>query len=263
MKKMSVIIGSAMMLAATHVMAGQKLTLKEVAEGQFREETIAAVTPLTDGESYAQISKDGKQIVKYSFRTGKQTEMLFDANTARGPKVESIDGYIMSPTGRRILIQTATKKIYPHSFTATYYIYEVVNNKLVPLSDGGPQQTPVWSPDGEQVAFVRDNNIFLVKLLYNNAESQVTKDGERDKVINGLPDWVNEEEFSFNSAMTFSADSKQIVWTRYDESEVKSYSLQMFKGLKPEREEYATYPGFYTYKYPKAGETNATGKAMS
>ena len=261
--KMSVIIGSAMMMAATHVMAGQKLGLKEITSGAFREETIAAVTPLADGESYAQISSDSKQIVKYSFRTGKQTEVLFDVNTARGPKVEKIDGYVMSPTGKRILIQTDTKKIYRHSFTATYYIYEVVNNKLVPLSDYGPQQTPVWSPDGEQVAFVRDNNIFLVKLLYNNAESQVTKDGERDKVINGLPDWVNEEEFSFNSAMTFSADSKQIVWTRYDESEVKSFSLQMFKGMKPEHEEYFTYPGFYTYKYPKAGEQNSQVNVMS
>ncbi|MBR3479147.1 MAG: S9 family peptidase [Prevotella sp.] len=261
--KMSVIIGSAMMMAATHMMAGQKLDLKEITSGAFREETIAAVTPLADGESYAQISSDSKQIVKYSFRTGKQTEVLFDVNTARGPKVEKIDGYVMSPTGKRILIQTDTKKIYRHSFTATYYIYEVVNNKLVPLSDYGPQQTPVWSPDGEQVAFVRDNNIFLVKLLYNNAESQVTKDGERDKVINGLPDWVNEEEFSFNSAMTFSADSKQIVWTRYDESEVKSFSLQMFKGMKPEHEEYFTYPGFYTYKYPKAGEQNSQVKVMS
>ena len=251
------------MMAATHMMAGQKLDLKEITSGAFREETIAAVTPLADGESYAQISSDSKQIVKYSFRTGKQTEVLFDVNTARGPKVEKIDGYVMSPTGKRILIQTDTKKIYRHSFTATYYIYEVVNNKLVPLSDYGPQQTPVWSPDGEQVAFVRDNNIFLVKLLYNNAESQVTKDGERDKVINGLPDWVNEEEFSFNSAMTFSADSKQIVWTRYDESEVKSFSLQMFKGMKPEHEEYFTYPGFYTYKYPKAGEQNSQVKVMS
>ena len=251
------------MMAATHMMAGQKLDLKEITSGAFREETIAAVTPLADGESYAQISSDSKQIVKYSFRTGKQTEVLFDVNTARGPKVEKIDGYVMSPTGKRILIQTDTKKIYRHSFTATYYIYEVVNNKLVPLSDYGPQQTPVWSPDGEQVAFVRDNNIFLVKLLYNNAESQVTKDGERDKVINGLPDWVNEEEFSFNSAMTFSADSKQIVWTRYDESEVKSFSLQMFKGMKPEHEEYFTYPGFYAYKYPKAGEQNSQVKVMS
>ena len=263
MMKMSVIIGSAMLMAATHVMAGQRLDLKDITSGAFREEAMAAVTPLSDSESYAQISDDGKQIVKYSFRTGKQTEVLFDATTARGPKVERIDGYIMSPTGRRILIQTDTKKIYRHSFTATYYIYEVVNNKMVPLSDGGPQQTPVWSPDGEQVAFVRDNNIFLVKLLYNNAESQVTKDGERDKVINGLPDWVNEEEFSFNSAMTFSADSKQIVWTRYDESEVKSYALQMFRGQKPEHEEYATYPGFYTYKYPKAGEQNAKVKVLS
>ena len=261
--KMSVIIGSAMLMAATHVLAGHKLDLKEITGGDFREETMSAVTPLSDGESYAQISRDGKQIVKYSFRTGKQTEVLFDASTARGPKVESIDGYIMSPTGRRILIQTDTKSIYRHSFTATYYIYEVVNNKLVPLSDGGPQQTPVWSPDGEQVAFVREGNIFLVKLLYNNAESQVTKDCELDKVINGLPDWVNEEEFSFNSAMTFSADSKQIVWTRYDESDVKSYSLQMFKGMKPEREEYATYPGFYTYKYPKAGEQNSKVTVLS
>ena len=272
MTKMSLIIGSAMLMAATHVMAGQKLNLKEVAEGQFREETMAAVTPLTDGESYAQISSDGKQIVKYSFTTGKQTEVLFNAATARGPKVEKVEGYIMSPTGKRILIQTDTKKIYRHSFTATYYIYDVVNNKLEPLSDGGPQQTPVWSPDGEQVAFVRDNNIFLVKLLYNNAESQVTKDGERDKIINGIPDWVNEEEFSFNSAMTFSADSKQIIWTRYDESEVKSYSLQMFGDVNSNsKTKQAPLPSggvgggfyFYTYKYPKAGEQNARVKVMS
>ena len=260
---MRLIIGLAMIMMATHIMAGKTLSLKEVAEGEFREKSMDAVTPMNDGGSYAQISNDGKQIVKYSFSTGKQMEVLFDANTARGPKVDRVEGYIMSPTGQRILIQTDTKKIYRHSFTATYYIYEVVNNKLVPLSDGGPQQTPVWSPDGEQVAFVRDNNIFLVKLLYNNAESQVTKDGERDKVINGLPDWVCEEEFSFNSAMTFSADSKQIVWARYDESQVKSYSLQMFRGQKPEHEEYATYPGAYTYKYPKAGEKNAQVKVMS
>ncbi len=250
-------------MAATQLMAGQRLSLKEVAEAQFNEERMAAVTPLTDGDSYAQISDDNQKIVKYSFRTGQQTDVLFDANTARGPRVEKIDGYIMSPTGRRILIQTNTKKIYRHSFTATYYIYEVVNNKLVALSDGGPQQTPVWSPDGEQVAFVRDNNIFLVKLLYNNAESQVTKDGEQGKIINGIPDWVNEEEFSFNSAMTFSADSKQIVWTRYDETDVQSYSLQLFQGRAPQREEYTTYPGFYTYKYPKAGEKNAQVKVLS
>ena len=245
------------MLGVSHLLAAGKLDLKEITQGAFRGETMAATMPMSDGESYAQISEDGKQIVKYSFRTGKQVGVLFDANTARGAKVEHVDGYIMSPDGRRILIQTDTKSIYRRSFTATYYIYNVANNKMEPLSDGGPQQTPLWSPDGEQIAFVRDNNIFLVKLLYNNAESQVTKDGKRNAVINGIPDWVCEEEFSHNRAMVFTADSKQIVWVRYDESEVKEYAMQLFKSSFPEREEYATYPGLYTYKYPKPGEQNA------
>jgi len=249
--------------AACQLLAAQSLTLKEITSGAFRPETMAGVKPLAGGDSYAQISADRQQIVSYSFRNGEKNGVLFDAATARGPKIDRIDGYIISPTGKRILIQTDTKAIYRRSFTATYYIYEVVNNKLVPLSEGGPQQTPVWSPDGEQVAFVRDNNIFLVKLLYNNAESQVTKDGENGKVKNGIPDWVYEEEFSFNSAMVFSADSRQIVWVRFDESEVKEYSLQTFKGLAPEREEYKTYPGFYTYKYPKAGEKAAKVQVMS
>ena len=139
----------------------------------------------------------------------------------------------------------------------------IQNNKLEPLSDGGPQQTPVFSPDGNVIAFVRDNNIHLVKLLYDNAESEVTKDGKRNEVINGLPDWVYEEEFSYNSALTFTANSQQVVWVRFDESQVKQYAMQLFKGLVPEREEYAEYPGFYTYKYPVAGEQNAKVSVMS
>ena len=262
MKKI-IVMCAVLLTAASTVLAAQQLSLKDVIGGTLRAETMVAVEPLQDGESYAQISSDGKQIVKYSFKTGKQTGVIFDAQTARGPKVEKVDGYVISPDGQRLLIQTQTKSIYRHSFTATYYIYSVQNNKLEPLSDGGPQQTPVWSPDGNQVAFVRDNNIYLVKLLYNNAESQVTKDGKVNEIINGLPDWVNEEEFSFNSAMVFTADSKQIVWVRYDESRVKQYSMQLFKGSKPEREEYATYPGFYTYKYPKAGEDNSKVSLLS
>jgi dipeptidyl-peptidase-4 len=177
--------------------------------------------------------------------------------------VDRVDGYIVSPDGKRMLIQTDTKPIYRRSFTATYYIYMRENNKLEPLSDGGPQQTPVFSPDGNVIAFVRDNNIHLVKLLYDNAESQVTTDGRFNEVINGLPDWVYEEEFSFNSALVFTADSKQVVWVRFDESAVKQYSMQMFKGLAPERNDYRHYPGYYSYKYPVPGEQNAKVKVMS
>ena len=262
MKKL-ILVCATLFVALSQVVAGQKLSLKDITDGQFRGDGISAVVPLADGECYAQISADGKQIVKYSFRTGKQVGVLFDAGTAHGASISRVEGYIVSPDGKRILIQTQTQRIYRHSFTAVYYIFTIANNKLEPLSDGGLQQTPVWSPDGLQVAFVRDNNIFLVKLLYNNAESQVTKDGKRNEVINGLPDWVNEEEFSFNSAMVFSADSKQIVWVRYDESQVKEYSMQMFRASFPQHDENAEYPGFYTYKYPKAGQQNASVKVLS
>ena len=192
MKKLRLFsLGLSLTLALSAV-AGEKLTLKGIMSGEFRSQSMSAVRPMADGETYAQISDDGKRIVTYSFRTGKQVGVLFDAATARGAEVKNVDGYILSPDGSRILIQTNTKAIYRRSFTATYYIYSVRNNKLEPLSDGGPQQTPVFSPDGNQIAFVRYNNIWLVKLLYDNAESQVTKDGKRNEIINGIPDWVYE-----------------------------------------------------------------------
>ncbi len=250
-------LSGALCLAGLSVNAGGKLDLKAITKGEFSQETMTAVRPSADGETYTQISSNGKQIVSYSFRTGKQESVVFDAATARGGQVSKVDNYIMSPDGRRILIQTQTKPIYRRSFTAVYYIYDIRNNKLAPLSDGGPQQTPVFSPDGNQIAFVRDNNIFLVKLLYDNAESQVTKDGKRNEVLNGIPDWVYEEEFSTNSSMVFSADSKQIIWIRYDETDVKQYTLQLYKGSYPEKLENAEYPGDYTYKYPVPGQVNS------
>ena len=250
-------------LSQCSLVASEKLSLLDITQGAFRSESMQAVQPLADGETYGQISDDGQRVVSYSFRTGKQVAVLFDAATARGGQVRHVDGYIMSPDGKRMLIQTQTQSIYRHSFTAVYYIYDIRNNKLEPLSEGGPQQTPLFSPDGNQIAFVRENNIFLVKLLYDNAESQVTKDGKWNEVINGIPDWVYEEEFSTNSSMVFSADSRQIVWIRYDESAVKQYSMQLFRGMAPERSEYAEYPGDYTYKYPVPGQVNSKVSVLS
>ena len=245
------------------VVGAGRLQLKDITSGVFRAEMMNEVTPLADGETYAQISDDGKRIVAYSFRTGKQTAVLFDAATARGPHISRVDGYIVSPDGKRLLIQTATKPIYRRSFTATYYIYMIQNNKLESLSDGGPQQAPVFSPDGNVIAFVRDNNIHLVKLLYDNAESQVTTDGKFGEIINGIPDWVYEEEFSTNQSMVFTADSKQVVWIRYDERDVRQYTMQLFKGLSPELTEFSDYPGAYSYKYPIPGGRNSKVQVMS
>ena len=250
-------VGLCLMLSFHGIHAGEKLSLKDITRGEFRSEEMQAVCPLADGETYGQMSSDGKRVESYSFRTGQRVAVLFDVASARGAQLDRIDDYIMSPDGRRMLIQTQTKPIYRHSFTAVYYIYDIRNNKLEPLSDGGPQQTPVFSPDGNQVAFVRDNNIYLVKLLFDRAESQLTKDGKRNEIINGIPDWVYEEEFSTNSSMVFSADSKQILWIRYDERAVRQYTMQLFKGMKPEYSEFAEYPGDYTYKYPVPGQLNS------
>lgn len=262
MKKIAVMCAS-ILLAASSVFGGNKFDLKQITSGEFKSETLAEVVPADDGETYMMITSDGKRIVKHSFKTGKQVGVLFDANTVRGPKIDKVDGYIVSPDGRHVLIQTQTEPIYRRSFTAVYYIYSVENRKMVPLSDGGPQQSPIFSPDGNQIAFVRDNNIYLVKMLYDNSESQVTTDGKRNEIINGVPDWVYEEEFTTNSSLVFTADSKQICWIRYDESKVKQYSLQMFRGSNPAKEEYDLYPGFYTYKYPMPGTDNSKVSVMS
>lgn len=262
MKKI-IIMCIALVMASSTLSAYEKMNLKDIAEGQFAAQRIDGINPIKGTDQYAQLSRDGKQIVQYSFKTGKQTAVLFDVNNTQGERVDQFDGYIMSPDGRYILIATQRQAVYRRSFKAVYYIYTVQSKKLERLSDGGPQQAPVWSPDGNSVAFVRDNNIFLVKLLYGNSESQVTKDGKFNEVINGIPDWVNEEEFGLSRALTFNADGTMLCWIKYDESKVKQYSLQFFKGSKPERMENATYPSSYSYKYPKAGEDNSIVSAWS
>lgn len=242
----------------------QQITIEDVAGGTYRPATIRNVSPLAiDGESYASISADGARIEKCSFKTGEITEVLFDKTAARGASISGVEGYVISPDGKNILIETDRTPIYRHSATSNYFIYNVKNKTLTPLSNGGKQECPKFSPDGTMVAFVRDNNIFLVKLLFNNAESQITKDGERNKVINGKPDWVYEEEFAFNCAFDFSADSEMLAWIRFDETDVKTFSFPWYRGAAPSMDNYKLYPGSYEYKYPKAGEDNSKVSVLS
>ena len=255
-----IILTIIMMLSLTSS-AQKDVTISDVVNGTFKAERHVSVTPMPDGENYACLS-DGK-IKTYSYRNGKETAILFDASKTVGERIKAAESFILSPDGRQLLIATNKKPIYRHSFSAEWYIYNIESKLLSRLSDYGPQQSPVWSNDGTQIAFVRDNNIFLIKLLYDNAESQVTKDGKRNGIINGIPDWVNEEEFAHATSLCFTADGSQICWIKYNEEEVPVYDLQLYKGLEPEKSEYRTYPGVYSYKYPKAGERNAKVSAWS
>ena len=233
------------------------LTLKSITNGSFGAHGIYGVNPLPDGESYSKLV-DGKRIVVSSFKTGEQTGILFDVEDTKGKvKLSRIDGYTLSPNQKNILLRTQTRGIYRHSTTAVYYIYNVQNRTLAPLSDGGPQECPLWSPDGNMVGFVREGNLFLVKLLFDNAEVQVTKDGKFNSIINGKADWVYEEEFVTNRSFDFNADATMLAWIRYDESQVPLFSFPMYKGMLPEMQENAEYPGAYEYKYPIAGQPNS------
>lgn len=254
----------ALLLAVSSVaVSAQKMSIKDITSGAFAAKTVSGIYPIDGTDQYARISQDGKQILQYSFKTGKQTAVLFDVDNTMGEKISRFDNYMFSPKGDKMLIATNTERIYRRSYKADFYIYNIKTTKLEKLSDNGKQQVPLWSPDGNQIAFVRNNNLFLVKLLYDNAESQVTKDGKFNEIMNGIPDWVSEEEFGFNRAFCFNADGTMLCWIKYDERKVKTYSLQLFKGLQPEMMEFASYPGDYSYKYPKAGEDNSIVSAWS
>ena len=247
-------------LSALQLIAGEPISLKDITNGAFATKRISGVNPLEGTSEYAQISSDGRQVVKYSFKTGNATGVIFDLADAKGGQLSSFDDYQISTDGSRLLLQTNTNRIYRRSFTADFYLYDVKTMQLKKLSKDGSEQIPTFSPDGRQIAYVHQNNIYITD---GENVKQVTTDGEFNKIINGLPDWVNEEEFGFNNALAWSADSKTLSWIKYDESEVKSFTLQFYKGSHPTFEMFDIYPGDYSYKYPKAGEANSKVSAWS
>ena len=256
MKRLFILTAIVCTFASLH--AAVDIQLTDLCRGTYSPHRIYGVNPLMDGESYSQLTDNGKKIVRKSFRTGEEIGVIFDADNIKTRiELPHVEDYIISPNEQNILLQTESKSIYRHSKTAQYYIYNVKNRTVARLSDGGPQEVPQWSRDGNMVAFVREGNLFLVKLLFNNSESQITKDGKFNEVINGKPDWVNEEEFSFNCAFDFNEDNTMIAWIRYDEKDVPMFSFPWYKGMNPELTDYAEYPGSYDYKYPIAGAKNS------
>ena len=228
----------------------KRVDLKEITDGKFRQVTaIGEMRSLPDGEHYTAMNKDRSMIIKYSYRTGNPVDTLFNARTARESTFDDFDGYDISSTGHHILVWRETEPIYRRSFKAMVYDYDVRRNYVKPVSDSkNKQMIPTYSPDGRMCAYVVDNNIWIRKFDYDT-EVQVTKDGELNKILNGITDWVYEEEFAVTNLMAWSPDSEYLTYVRFDESEVPEYSMQMWgNGL---------YPGYYNFKYPKAGEKNS------
>lgn len=253
MNKINAIILAALVSAGTAgAQTGDKsVSLKEITDRMFRQKTaVGEMRSLPDGEHYTAMNADRNMIVKYSYRTGKAVDTLFNATTARECEFTKFDGYTISSTGHHILVWRETEPIYRRSYKAAVYDYDVRRNYIKPITDSKEKvMIPTFSPDGRMCAFVKDNNIWIRKFDFDT-EVQVTKDGALNKILNGTTDWVYEEEFAVTNLMAWSPDSEYLAYVRTDETEVPEYSMQVYgEGL---------YPSYYNFKYPKAGQKNST-----
>ncbi|CCH51536.1 peptidase S9B dipeptidylpeptidase IV domain protein [Fibrisoma limi BUZ 3] len=250
-------IGSLLaLLFLTHTLATAQMqravTLDDVwgrNAGVFTQRTVEGVNWMKTGGFYT-TQNDGR-IVKFNITTGQSVDTLFDQRTAvvaGGSQHINLEGYQLSADERKLLITTDDEPIYRRSSRAQFYVYDLQSGQLTLLSKGGKQLYATFSPDGKLVAFVRDNNLFVVDLA-TKQETQLTTDGKQNAIINGAADWVYEEEFTMSRAFEWSPDSRRIAWIRFDESRVPEYNMQLWGNL---------YPIDYRFKYPKAGEANST-----
>ena len=204
---------------------------------------------MNDGEHYSKIDRndDVQEIVKYQFKDGKKIKTLFKSNEF---DVARITNYTFSNNEKKILLATETEKIYRYSNKSIYYIYNIFTDKLKKLTDKKVMYA-TFSPIGDKVAYVEDNNIFI-KNIISGEVTQVTYDGKKNHIINGASDWVYEEEFALVQSFKWAPDGKNIAYYKFDETYVKEFSMDIFKG--------GLYPKQEVFKYPKAGENNSAVK---
>ncbi len=224
--------------------------------GTFKSKGVPGLKPMKDGNYYSVLEENGSRIVKYAYASGQSVEVVVDMGNLKNSEIKNIVDYQFSPDETKVLVYVNPEGIYRNSFMADYYVIDVVRREIEPLSVEGKQQEPAFSPDGNNVAYVRNNNIFIKKLRFGT-ESAITTDGKLNEIINGIPDWVYEEEFGFTRAFEWSPDNEDLAYIKFNESEVKEFSIPFYKASFPVFEEFALYPGSYNYKYPKAGEVNS------
>ncbi len=224
----------------------KKITLEDIyKQYTFSAKRISGINSMNDGKYYT-VNNMGRSIEKHRYKDGEKVSTVFNVEDADG--ITSFSMYEFNLDETKILLTTQVERIYRHSFSAEYFVYDISDKSLLSLSSNGKQQLAAFSPESDQIVFVRENNIF-VKDILTGLETQITFDGEKNMIINGAPDWVYEEEFAFSDGFHWSPDGKKIVYYKFDESEVQEFSMTMFGDL---------YPESYRFKYPKAGERNST-----
>ncbi len=232
------------------VAAQQKITVEEIYSGAYRAKGMDELQSMKNTNQYTVLNFDkasrSMQIDVYDFATLKKVATLIDSKDKK-ELADGIDSYAFSSDEKMLLIANNSNQIFRHSFTADYYLYDTTNKSITKLFD--QVQEPTFSPDGKKIAYAKQNNLYVYDLA-SKKSTQITTDGKKNAIINGITDWVYEEEFAFVRAFDWSADSKKIAYIRFDESDVPEFSMSLFHT--------DLYPQIETFKYPKAGEKNST-----
>lgn len=245
-------------VAAVGVLSAAALSVEDYCSVSLNSpKGIKEMRPLKNGENFAAISDDGKCIEVFSYKTGQRVNILFSIDEIKGDvKINNFDGYELSANEKKILLWNNTRKIYRHSITADYYVYDILRKTLRPVSADGNQRCATISHDGRSVAYVRDNNLYLSNLEYESYKA-ITDDGCKGKIIYGAPDWGYEEEFGVLNTIRWSPDDSTLAYMRFDETDVPVYSFDEYGIYNPEKPLGSLYPEDYSYKYALAGYPNS------
>jgi dipeptidyl-peptidase-4 len=231
------------------VLGQQKISVEQIYGGAFRAQGMDELQSMKNTNQYTVLNVDSSsrtmQIDLYDFASLNKIATLIDTKDHVG--MPMIDSYTFDGEEKMILIACNSNQIFRHSFTADYFLYNTATKELTKLFDFQIQE-PTFSPDGKKIAYAKENNLYIYDLAAKST-TQITTDGKKNAIINGITDWVYEEEFAFVRAFDWSKDSKKLAYIRFDESQVPEFSMSMFhKDL---------YPTVETFKYPKAGERNS------
>ncbi len=226
------------------------ITLEDIwSKNTFRPERLNSFHSMNIGDFYTILNSNNQinstTLDKYDYKTLEKVETLVDSKDLEG--ITHFESYQFDATETKLILGTASEQIYRHSSKGTYYVYDLSSKKLQLIANHKIQE-PTFSPDGNKVAYTYNNNIFI-KNLINNGTVQVTFDGQNNKIINGITDWVYEEEFAFVRAFDWNKNSDKLAFLRFDETEVPEFSMDKYGT--------SLYPTQQVFKYPKAGEKNA------
>ena len=247
--------------ALTTVTAQQKeITLEDIWGGTFRTQRLDALKSLNNGKEYSVLNYNTSEKVStvdvYDYKSGEKVRTLVNSNDLKG--INHIISYEFSKDEKKLLLATQLKQIYRYSSVGTYYVYDINTNELSLVSENKIQR-PTFNNEGSKIAYGFENNLYITDLTSDlptgqaggeaGKTIQITTDGAKNTIINGLTDWVYEEEFAFVRAFDWNLDGDKIAYIRFDESEVPEYSMDII-GTE-------LYPTQQVFKYPKAGEANA------